>query len=70
MSRIQLNVRIPRSLVGKVRGDARRNRRTVDSVVETIVADFFTGWTAAERSKFYAAQPAKKVGRPLKEEAA
>jgi len=63
--RIQLNVRLPDGLVEKARTDARRHGKTVDSIVETVLADFFKSFTLTERANFYAHQPAKRAGRPI-----
>lgn len=64
----QFNVRLPASLVDRIRADARRSGRSIDSVIETILTDFLKGWTVTERQKFYGTQPAKRLGRPIEGE--
>ena len=59
-----LNVRVPDELASKVRADARRNKRSIDAVMTTILADFFNAWTVSERGKFYSHQPVKRAGAP------
>lgn len=67
--RVQLNTRVSPDVAKKVRADARRNNRTVDMVVETILTDFFAGWNVAERSRFYQQVPEKRIGAPIKQAA-
>lgn len=63
----QLNIRLPEELAERLRADARRTGRSLDSVMETIISDFLKGWTVSERSRFYETKPAKKAGRPIDE---
>lgn len=66
----QLNIRMPESLVERIRADARRSGRSIDAVMETIISDFLRAWTVGERGKFYATRPVKRQGRPLETEVA
>lgn len=66
----QFNVRLPDPLVRKVRADARRSGRSLDAVATVIFADFFSGWTASERVRFYAGTPVKRAGRKISEKGA
>lgn len=65
MAKVQLNIQVPRQIARQVRSDARRNGKTIDSIGEIIFEDFFGGWTAAERSKFYEQAKDKTTGRRI-----
>lgn len=66
--RSKLTVMLPKEVLEKLRADARRTGRTLNTVAETIFVDFLKGWSAGERSNFYRTMPAKKAGRPFTEE--
>jgi hypothetical protein len=61
--KVQFNCQLPPKLAGKIRSDARRNRRTLDDVASAIFGDFFNAWSVVERAKFYEHFKAKTVGR-------
>jgi hypothetical protein len=63
--KVQLNFQVPSSIAGKVRSDARRNKKTLDDVGTTILSDFFNSWSVAERAKFYAHAAPKRAGRRI-----
>lgn len=65
MSKVQFNAQIPPTLAQKIRADARRNGRTLDDVTTCILTDFFSGWTATERAKFYEHAKPKVRGRKI-----
>lgn len=67
MPKAQFNIRLPKAIADRLRADARRSRRSLDAIAETIFSDFFSGWTVAERARFYEQAAPKRAGRPLEE---
>lgn len=65
MAKFQFNARISKKLAQRVRADARRSGKSLDSVVESILADFFGAWNRIEREKFYQHAEPKRAGRPV-----
>lgn len=63
--KVQLNFQVRPGIASKVRGDARRNKKTLDDVGEVILADFFKAWTPGERDKFYEQCKEKRLGRKV-----
>jgi hypothetical protein len=63
--KVQLNAQVPAKLAEKVRADARRNHKTLDDVVSSIIGDFYGAWTVVERAKFFTHAPDKKAGRKV-----
>ena len=64
MKKVQLNFQVPAALAAKVRDDARRNQKTLNSVGETIVRDFFRQ-TLLERARRYQLALPKISGRKI-----
>ncbi|MDE2099456.1 MAG: hypothetical protein KGL39_19550 [Patescibacteria group bacterium] len=66
MPKVQLNFQVPPRLAARVRADARRNYKTLDTVGEAILEDFFRSWTKTERARFYESGAKPKIsGRKI-----
>jgi len=63
--KVQLNSQVPPQLAALARADARRNGKTLDDVIAAILGDFFSGWSATERAKFYQHAKPKGSGRKI-----
>lgn len=63
--RTQVNVRLRKEAAESLRQDSQRYRRSVQSILDTIVENFFAQWGARERERMYAKEPAKIKGRPI-----
>jgi stress-induced morphogen len=61
----QLNFRVPAPLAERVRNEARRNRKTLDSVGFIIVSKFFKGRTKTQRDRLYKLAAPKISGRKI-----
>ncbi|MDE2103825.1 MAG: hypothetical protein KGL39_41690 [Patescibacteria group bacterium] len=64
MKKVQLNFQVPASLAQKIRDDARRNQKTLNSIGEIIVRDFFRK-TRTERARRYLVAAPKISGRKI-----
>jgi hypothetical protein len=63
--KVQLNFQVSPKIANRFRADARRNNKSLDVVGEVILGDFFRGYSATERAKFYAQFENKIVGRKI-----
>lgn len=64
MKLVQLNAQVTPAMARKIREDARENQKTLASVVEVILREFFLR-PAGERAKAYNYAQAKLTGRPV-----
>ena len=63
-SKVPLNTRQPDDLVERIKADATRSNRSVGSVVELALIEFFRR-PLTERRAIYQARPVKKAGAPI-----
>lgn len=66
MPLVQLNFQVPPNLAARVRADARRNNKTLDSVGQVIIGDFFKAYNAEQRARFYDGGRTKMTGRRVR----
>lgn len=60
------NTRITPKTADSIRMDSVRFNRSVDSLADFILSDFYANFSMKERERMFQALPAKRSGRPTK----